>query len=141
MLIKSYITAGCCKQLLLCRLVGLSRSSHGLVGLSRSSSHGVVGLSWSLSTAVQRKEADDVKHASEMENSRAQLQQLEGLSVFPSFCPIFTDFAKSVFFGQPFIKWFALSFSPQFLAHVYCGQTAGWMDHDATWYGGRPGPR
>jgi len=29
---------------------------------------------------------------------------------------------------------------PQFLAHLYCGQTAGWMHQDATWYGGRPQP-
>ena len=29
--------------------------------------------------------------------------------------------------------------SPQFLATVRCGQTAGWTD--ATWYGGRPRPR
>ena len=29
--------------------------------------------------------------------------------------------------------------SPQFSAHVYCGQTAAWID--ATWYGGRPRPR
>jgi len=29
----------------------------------------------------------------------------------------------------------------QFLAHVYCGQTAGsWMDEDASWYGSRPRP-
>jgi len=27
----------------------------------------------------------------------------------------------------------------QLLAHVYCGQTAGWID--ATWYGSRPQPR
>ena len=32
--------------------------------------------------------------------------------------------------------------SPQFSAHVYCGQTPnGWMDQDATWYGDRPRPR
>jgi len=32
--------------------------------------------------AVQKKDADDVKHASAMEQSRAQLQQLEGQSSF-----------------------------------------------------------
>ena len=47
--------------------------------------------------------------------------------------------------------------SPQFSAHVYCGQTVcsvclsvcgvgvlwpnGWMDQDETWYGGRPRTR
>jgi len=31
---------------------------------------------------------------------------------------------------------------PDFLAHVYCGQTPnGWMNQDATWYGSRPRPR
>jgi len=29
--------------------------------------------------------------------------------------------------------------SPQFSTHVYCDQTAAWID--ATWYGGRPRPR
>jgi len=30
----------------------------------------------------------------------------------------------------------------QRFAHVYCGQMAdGWMDQDATWYGGRLWPR
>jgi len=30
----------------------------------------------------------------------------------------------------------------QFLAHVYCGQMAGWMkSEDAAWYGSRPRPR
>jgi len=33
-------------------------------------------------TVVQRKEADDMRHTAEMEMSRSQLQQLEGLSVF-----------------------------------------------------------
>jgi len=28
----------------------------------------------------------------------------------------------------------------QFLAHVYCGQTAGWMKTPCTWYGSRPRP-
>jgi len=29
----------------------------------------------------------------------------------------------------------------QFLVHVYCDQTAGWiMNQDATWYGGKPRP-
>jgi len=31
-------------------------------------------------------------------------------------------------------------YSPQFLAHVCCGQTAGRMDQDAFWYGGMPRP-
>jgi len=26
----------------------------------------------------------------------------------------------------------------QFLAQVYCGQTAGWSYEDTTWYGSRP---
>ena len=33
---------------------------------------------------------------------------------------------------------------PQFLAHFYCGQTAGCINYtikDAIWYGGRPQPR
>jgi len=31
---------------------------------------------------------------------------------------------------------------PNFLAHVYCGQMAGWMNYeDAAWYGSRPRPR
>jgi len=31
---------------------------------------------------------------------------------------------------------------PQFLVHVYYGQTAGWMKiEDTTWYGSRPRPR
>jgi len=30
--------------------------------------------------------------------------------------------------------------SPQFLAHICCGQMAGWIKI-ATWYGGRPRPR
>ena len=29
---------------------------------------------------------------------------------------------------------------PKFLANICCGQMAGWMDQDATWYGGRPRP-
>ena len=29
----------------------------------------------------------------------------------------------------------------QFLAHVYCGQMAGWMDEDAAWYRSRLRPR
>ena len=28
----------------------------------------------------------------------------------------------------------------QFSAHVYCGQTNGWMDQDGTWNGGSPWP-
>ena len=28
-----------------------------------------------------------------------------------------------------------------FLAHICCGQTAGWIKMPATWYGGRPQPR
>ena len=28
---------------------------------------------------------------------------------------------------------------PEFSAHFYCGQK-GWMDQDASWYRGRPGP-
>ena len=35
-----------------------------------------------LMIAVQKKDADHLKHASEIEQSRAQLQQLEGQSSF-----------------------------------------------------------
>ena len=45
------------------------------------------------------------------------------------------------------VRWESSSPSPkgavtQFMAHVYCGRLAvnGWMDQDATWYGGKPRP-
>ena len=34
-------------------------------------------------------------------------------------------------------KW---GHSPEFSAHVYCAQTAGWTKMPPNWYGGRPDP-
>ena len=50
-----------------------------------------------LTAAVQSKESDDLKYLAEMENSRSQLQQLEGLIVF-----LTLPFARLLF--QPFLN-------------------------------------
>jgi len=33
------------------------------------------------------------------------------------------------------------SSGPHFSAHMFCGETAGWVKIPLTWYGGRPQPR
>ena len=51
---------------------------------------------------------------------------------------------KGVIIGQPFVKWFMLCYRT--IVHLSCLSVTleywpiGWMDQDATWYGGRPRP-